>query len=167
MLKKYESERQKVQYVKRIRQQQQESDAIKDLKERVTQLENEKQILQESMNELISEEDFNFFEDERYNDEIMTVYYDLLSKNVSIENCRHVVRSVLEMFTKRKVGRLPKKSVAARMKVEAKCMSKIQACEAMVKGNRNVLHTDGTKLRFEELASWQVTTEEGSYTLGF
>ena len=44
------------------------------------------QILQESMNELISEEDFNFLEDGRYNDEIRTVYYDLLRKNVSIEN---------------------------------------------------------------------------------
>ena len=60
------------------------------------------QILQESMNELISEEDFNFLEDGGYNDEIRTVYYDLLSKNVSIENCKHVVRTVLETFTKRK-----------------------------------------------------------------
>ena len=120
MLKKYESERQKVQYLKRRRQQQQESETIKELKGRVAQLENEKQILEESMNDLISEEDFNFFEDGRYNDEIRTVYYDLLSKNVSIENCRHVVRTVLETFTKRKVGRLPKTSVAACMMVEAK-----------------------------------------------
>ena len=94
------------------------------------------------------------------------VYYDLLSLNVSIDNYRHVVKTVLETLANRKIDHLPQKSVAATMMVEARLLAQIQASEAMLKGDRNVLHTDGTKLRFEELSSWQVTTESGSFSLG-
>ena len=56
---------------------------------------------------------FNVFEDGRYNDDIRKVYYDLLSMNVSVDNCQHVVRTVLEKLAKIQVGRLPPKTVAS------------------------------------------------------
>ena len=49
--------------------------------------------------------------------------------------------------------------------VGARFLAQMRATEAMLEGEQNVLHTDGTKLRFEELSSFQVTTESGSYSL--
>ena len=80
------------------------------------------------------------------------VYYDLLSMNVNIDNCKRVVKTVLETLTNRQIDRLPQKSVAATMMVEARLLAQMQASEAMLQGDCNVLHTDGTKLRFEELS---------------
>ena len=65
-----------------------------------------------------------------------------------------------------KVGRLPKKSSAAEMMVEAQIFSKMQVHDAMLASTNNVLHTDGTKYKFNEIGSYQVTTDSGSYTLG-
>ena len=47
----------------------------------------------------------------------------------------------------------------------ARLLAQIQTTEAMLSEKRNVLHLDGTKLRFEELGSFQVVTESGSYSM--
>ena len=49
--------------------------------------------------------------------------------------------------------------------IESRLLAQIQTTEAMLSGKCNVLHLDGTKLRFEELGSFQVVTESGSYSM--
>ena len=143
-----------------------ENNEVQVLKQQVEYLENEREELNERIDELMGEREIQLFKNGRYVNEIRMVYYDLLSMNVSIDNCKHVVKTVLETLTNRQIDRLPQKSVAATMMVEARLLAQMQASEAMLQGDRNVLCTDGTKLRFEELSSWQVTTESGSYSLG-
>ena len=144
-LRKYEKERQRVQYMKRVQKARAESNDVSLLKERVSYLENEREELNERIDELMGEKEIKVFKNGRYFNEIRMVYYDLSSLNVSIDNCRHVVKTVLETLANRKIDRLPQKSVAATMMVEARLLAQIQASEAMLKGDRNVLHTDGTK----------------------
>ena len=170
-LKKVEKERQRFYYLQRkISEKEEGSNSAahneKGQNDEIAFLQNKCSEYEERIEEIMADRVFNVFEDGRYNDDIRKVYYDLLSMNVSIENCQHVVRTVLEKLAKIKVGRLPQKTVASMMMVEARLLASVRGAEAMLEGSRNVLHTDGTKKRFEELASFQVTTESGSYSLG-
>ena len=106
------------------------------------------------------------FEGGRYNDEIRSVYYELLSKNVSVNNVELVIRTVLQKMAAISCGKLPKKSLAAEFFSEMNLLSKAQVREAMLDSTNNVLHTDGTKYNFKEVGSFQVTTSSGSYIFG-
>ena len=86
--------------------------------------------------------------------------------NISIDNCEKIVRSVLKRLGDLDVGRLPKKSAASVMMVEGRMFALMQAGEAISESEHNVLHLDGTKLKFEEIGSFQVVTDSGSYTFG-
>ena len=106
------------------------------------------------------------FEGGKNNDNIRTLYYDLLSKNVSVENIECVIESVLERLFGKSCERLPRKSLAAEMLAEMNLISKTQVGEAMLNSSNNVLHLDGTKYNFNEVGSFQVSTSSGSYTMG-
>ena len=45
-------------------------------------------------------------------------------------------------------------------------LSKIHVLEELLKGQKNVLHTDGTKHNFEEVGGYQISTGSCSSTLG-
>ena len=47
----------------------------------------------------------------------------------------------------------------------SRLLAQIQTTKAMLSEQRNVVHLDRTKLRFEELGSFQVVTESGSYSM--
>ena len=47
----------------------------------------------------------------------------------------------------------------------SRLLAQIQTTKAMLSEQRNVLHLDRIKLRFEELGSFQVVTESGSYSM--
>ena len=65
------------------------------------------------------ENDFiDVFQGGKYSDEIRHVYNFLLSKNVSVNNCEDVIRTVLEKLANTKCGKLPKKSIASEMFTE-------------------------------------------------
>ena len=59
------------------------------------------------------------------------LYYELLSMNVSIDNCEKIVRSVLKRSGNLDVGCLPKKSAASVMMVEGRMLALMQAGEAI------------------------------------
>eukprot|EP00112_Aurelia_sp_Birch-Aquarium-sp1_P004505 Seg1510.9 transcript_id=Seg1510.9/GoldUCD/mRNA.D3Y31 product="hypothetical protein" protein_id=Seg1510.9/GoldUCD/D3Y31 len=166
-LKKVEKERQRVYYLQRKMPEKGESSSStasnQKVQNEVSYLQDKCSEYEERIEEMMEDRVFNVFEDGRYNDDIRKVYYDLLSMNVSVDNCQHVVRTVFEKLAKIKVGCLPQKTVASMMMVEARLLATVRGAEAMLEGSRNVLHTDGTKKRFEELASFQVTTESESY----
>jgi len=110
-------------------------------------------------------EKLELFQDGKYKSEIRQVYMDLLSSGVSIEKCETVVRSVLNNLLDVQVDRLPKKSLASIMAIEAQILSQAQAAEAMLQYENNCLHLDGTKKRFVEYGGFQISTEVGSFSL--
>jgi len=90
---------------------------------------------------------------------------DLLGAGVSIEQCQYVVQSVLKNLFNVEVDRLPKKSLASMISIEAHILSQTQAAEAMLRNQNNCLHLDGTKKEFTEYSGFQVSTDEGSFSL--
>ena len=167
MTAKYENERVKVHYWKKKLDGNptDESEILKDMKEKVAYLEDKNCTLKDEIDELLNRDYVQTFQNGRYTKEVRQVYYKLLSMNVGVRNCEKVIRTVLEKLGKRGIDRLPTKSVASMMMVESRLLAQIQTTEAMLSGNRNALHLDGTKLRFEELGSFQVVTESGSYSM--
>jgi len=105
------------------------------------------------------------FADGMYKDEVRKVYMDLLSMGVSINQCEKVVQSVLTNLMNVEVDRLPKKSLASMISIEAHVLSQAQAAEAMLRQEGNCLHLDGTKKRFTEYSGFQVSTHEGTFSL--
>ena len=136
-----------------------------ELKAQVGFLENELQSLMSLRDESVSN-CVETFSGGAFTDEVREVYMELLSRNVSLENCSHVVRTILERLGKLKVGRLPSKSTASVFQAEAGVISDIQSGMAMLNTESNTLHTDGTRKRFREYGGFQVSTGDGCYLLG-
>ena len=165
-MQRFKQEQQKVYYLKRVQQTQvDQNEKIIDLNESVESLENENEELREQLEELMEEQNIKFFHDGKYSKEIRLVYYDLLSLNVSVKNCEKVIKTVLERLANKNIDRLPRKSLGSMMMVEARLLSQMRVAEEMIQSDKNVLHLDGTKLKFEEKGSFQVVTESGSYSL--
>lgn len=101
----------------------------------------------------------------KYKDEVRHVYMDLISMGVSINKCKEVIESVLSNLANIEVDRLPKKSLASIIGIEAHIISQAQAAECILKNEGNCLHLDGTKKRFTEYAGFQVSTKEGNFSL--
>ena len=161
----HSSEKQKVAYYKRELQKEKSGKSKEELQERLAYYENLTEELKEKVNRTDTEE-IEAFIGGKYSDVVREVYYDLLRKNVSVENCEEIIKNVLEKLGGKKIGRLPKKSSAAEMMVEAQIVSKMQVHDTMLASTNNVLHTDGTKYKFSEIGSYQVATDSGAYTLG-
>ncbi|XP_065649637.1 uncharacterized protein LOC136078250 [Hydra vulgaris] len=143
------------------------SDEMNDsiLKKSLNYFENLTEELKERVN-IFEKNVVEVFEGGKYNDEIRSVYYNLLSKNVSVNNVESVIRTVLQKMAGISCGALPKKSLAAEFFSEMNLLLKAQVREARLNSTNNVLHTDSTKYNFREVGSFQVTTSSGSYTFG-
>ena len=135
------------------------------LKKNLLSFENLSEELQERVAAAFENDVIDVFQGGKYNDEIRTVYYELLSKNVSVNNVESVIRTVLSKLAGTTCSKLPKKSLTAELFAEMNLLLKVQVREAILSSN-NVLHCDGTKYNFNEVGSFQVTTSSGSYTLG-
>ena len=96
------------------------------------------------------------FNQGKYKDEVRQVYMDLLSMGVSVNHCQNVIKSVLKNLTNIEVDRLPQKSLASIIVIEAHVLSQAQAADAMLRQQGNCLHLDGTKKRFTEYSGFQV-----------
>jgi hypothetical protein len=91
---------------------------------------------------------------------------EMLSLNVSNTNCEKLVKSFLKKFNNaseevRTQLRLPKKTLAGDLLIEAGILSQLQVAEALVTNKNNCLHLDGSKKKIVEYASFQVTTGDG------
>ncbi|VDI17302.1 Hypothetical predicted protein [Mytilus galloprovincialis] len=139
---------------------------VSSLKEKVSYLENENFILKDELEELSHSKIVTTFHEGKYTDDVREVYATLLSMNVGVKNIENVIKTVLEKLGGLKVERLPKKTFAEYMMVEAKALAQIQAAEAMLDSNFNTLHTDGTKRMGREFGGLQVGTNSGQLSLG-
>jgi hypothetical protein len=119
--KRSQSDRQKAWYLKKKIEN--TNDSL--LKESLNYYENLTEELKERV-DVFEKNVIDVFEGGRYNDEIRTVYYDLLSKNVSVNNVESVIRTVLQKMAGISSGSLPKKSLAAEFFSEMNLLSKAQ-----------------------------------------
>ena len=76
----------------------------------------------------------------------------MLPRNVSVDKCGDLFKVILKKV--------------AQIDVEIETLSKIHVLEEPLNGQKNVLHTDGTKYNFEEVGGFQISTGSGSFTLG-
>ena len=134
----------------------------------IAYLENEKLNLEEQLAELFKEKKINTFKDGRYNDDVREVYMNLISMGVPIGKVKHIVESVLQGILHVGVDRLTGKTSASMMAIEAQVIGQAQTAEAMLASANNTLHLDGTRKRFREFGSFQVTTSGSnkSYSMG-
>lgn len=140
---------------------------IEHLKQTVRIFENENQELTEKLNKAETFlQSVKTFQEGKYNDSVREVYSALLSMNVGVSNVEKIVRLVLEKMAHVKVDRLPKKTFAEMMLVEAKLLSQIQVADAMLDSSFNTIHMDGTKRSGQEFGGLQVGTDSGQYTVG-
>ena len=105
------------------------------------------------------------FKGGKYSDEIRQVYYEMLSGNISVGKCGDLLRKIFKMANI-DIERVPGKSLSAEMLAEMEILSKVHVHEEVMKGSTNILHTDGTKYKFNEIGRFQVSTGSGSFTLG-
>ena len=61
---------------------------------------------------------------------------------------------------------VPGKRLTAEMLAEMEILSKMHVHEEVMKGSTNILHTDGTKYKFNEIGGFEISTGSGLFTLG-
>jgi chromosome segregation ATPase len=146
----------------------QQREATKTMKGRIEYLENENEQLAEHIEEFLNSDDISVFEGGKYSDEIRSVYMQLIANNVGTKKCAEIIRTVIETLTKKKTRRLPQHSLASQLKAEAAALAKIQCGIAMLECENNTLHIDGTKKKFKEFNTVNVTSGDGqSLSLGY
>ena len=105
----------------------------------------------EEKTNLVEKNIIETFKDGKYTDEIHQVYYEMLHTNVSVDKCGDLLKVILKKVAQIDADRIPRKSLAAAMFSEMETLSRIHVQEELSKGQKNVLHTDGTKYNFEEV----------------
>ena len=147
-----------------------EIDAVKQEKKKLSHvqryLENENQVLSERIEELLKEKEVVTFQSGKYNDDIREICMYVLSKGVGINVCEDIVRNVVKKLMNVDIGRLPKKSRLATMKIECDMLAKLHAGNVMLETENNTLHIDGSKKKFTEYSSIDITTQQGQFSLG-
>ena len=91
------------------------------------------------------------FKGGKYSDEIRQFYSEMLCGNV---NVRIVVTFKKIKIANIDVERVPGKSLTAEMLGEMKILSKVHVHEEVMKGSTNILHTDSTKYKFNEIGGF-------------
>ncbi len=144
-----------------------DNDKINELSEEVKFLENENEILKEQIAGILEEEEVKTFQGGRYSDEVRQVCYQLLQMGVATHKIAPAITTVLNKLGKKSCDRLPSKSSASQMAAECDVLSKMQVGQIILDETCNTLHLDGSRKKFREYSSFQITTGSGEgYSLG-
>lgn len=84
------------------------TEKIHNLQSTISDLQNENIILNEKIDELMSDKTVKTFQGGKYNDNIREIYAALLSMNGGVKNVEKVIKIVLEKMANLQVDRLPK-----------------------------------------------------------
>lgn len=132
------------------------------LKEEIQQLECEIEELKTQIEEILNEKNYiETFTSNKYKDSVRQCYIDLMAAGVAVGKCGGVVKSVITNLTNLKIDRLPGKTQASMLQVEAQLLSEQQAVHTMLESDNNTLHTDNTKKKSREYCGFQLSTEKG------
>ena len=123
--------------------------------------------MQEELENKSNEKKLTFYENGKYNDDVQTVYEDLLSMGLSSRNIEKCVCLVLEKLAKVKVGRLPKVTFTKNMFLEARCLGQIHVASVLSKNQGNLtLHSDGTSKHGHSNTTYDIQTGKGILVVG-
>ena len=138
---------------------------LKEQQQEIRYLENENAMLEERIEHFLHHE-VESFQQGRYKDEIRQVYQDLMCIGVGANNVESIIRNGLE-----KIGgistenlRLPQKTFAKYMFLEARGMAQIQLAEELLdgwQGEDRTLYSDGTSKFGYPYATFDVKTGSG------
>ena len=103
--------------------------------------------------------------DGKYTDDVRICVMELLSRNVGIRQVEPVIRAVMKMC-KVNCDRLPQHTAIDDMLIESRSLCQIQLAEALTDSTNNTLHSDGTSKFGHKYTGFQVSTLEGSLSLG-
>ena len=141
---------------------------IETLKQGIQDLEENSTELEDKLCELSVGGQIETFQKGHFTDNVRTCCYELLSLNVGIRNISPVIRTVMKTLAHQSVGRLPSQTALCRMMLEGLSLSEIQLGQKLTEvGQENfTLQTDGTTKYGKHFATFDVATEDCSYTLG-
>ena len=106
-----------------------------------------------------------FYQEGKYTDNLRMCVMELLSHNVGILNVEPIIKSVLTLagFD---YDKLPKHTTINEMLIESRSIAKMQLAETLTETTHTTLHSDGTSKHGHKYVGYQVSTEEGSLSLG-
>ena len=90
---------------------------------------------------------------------------ELLSRNVGIRQIEPVIRAVMRMCQVN-CERLPQHTAIDDMLIESRSLCQIQFAEALSDSTNNTLYSDLTSKLGHKYVGYQVSTSEGSLSLG-
>ena len=96
-------------------------------------------------------------EGKQYNDKVRRVYMELLSLGVAVGKVSKVVKTVVEGITDKKIDSLPSKGLTSHLQTEAQIISQYQMGDLIMNTQNATLHLDGTKKKFKEYGSFQLS----------
>ena len=137
---------------------------VKQMQTEITELQKAIETLHDEQTEQ-GKERLEMFSKGRYKDEVRQVYMDILGMGIPMNKCADIIKTVLKNLVDTDVDRLPQKSLASILAVEAQVLAQAQAAEAILNSTTNCLHLDGTKKKFTEYSGFQVTNERGPFSL--
>ena len=125
----------------------------------------ERDILSERLDDLQSDT-IRTKKGQKFVDGVRQCCLELLAMNVATNQVEPVIRSVLLNIASVEVGELPKSSTLCGMLVEMKSIAYDQISEQISSQDNVTLHSDGTSKFGEHYGSYQISTEDSSYSLG-
>ena len=87
-------------------------------------LESDNDSLRDQLQAFFVDDEIKSFEGGKYTNDVREVYYNLIGKGVAIQNVETVIQTVLKKLAKKKVGRLPRKSLSTVIMIECELLAK-------------------------------------------
>lgn len=106
-----------------------------------------------------------FYQEGKYTDDLRMCIMELLSCNVGILNVEPIIKSVLTLAGLQ-YDKLPKHTAVNEMLIEGRCIAKKQVAETLSQAPYSTLHSDGTSKFGHKFIGYQVSTTEGSLSIG-
>ena len=136
--------------------------SVRNLKQENIELREKNALL---IDELKDSKKINFYYDRKYCDNLRICIMELLTYNVSILKIEPVLRSVFKLLNI-ECNKLPQRTAINEILIESRSIAHTQIAETLITSSNNTLHSDGTTKFGHKYQSYQVSTEEGSLTLG-
>ena len=106
-----------------------------------------------------------FYDERKYLDNLRVCIMELLTHNVSTLKIEPVLLSVFKLLNL-EYDRFPQRTTINQILIESRSLAHIQIAETLTSTSHNTLHSDGTTKFGHKYQGYQVTTSEGSLTLG-
>ena len=136
--------------------------SVDELNEQIMYLQNEKLQLEERMQDFVANK-VNFFHNGKYDDNICTVYQDLLCMGVSTRNVKNVIEIALRDLLGIEVTQLPKPTFANYMLWEARYVAQIHVTDELTNAVENsTLYSDGTSKKGHSYATFDYQKPDGT-----